>query len=178
MAGIDPRAPFYPLNIAVLTVSDTRTPDTDTSGGLLVDRLAAAGHLLADRAIVPDDVEAIRGRLRTWCEDSAVDVVIATGGTGFSPRDVTPESVRPMLDREMDGFSVVFHQASYGTVGVSTLQSRALAGQIGETFVFCVPGSTGACRDAWDLVLAQELDSRFKPCSLVGQVPRYRGVCA
>lgn len=178
MAGIDLRAPFYPLNIAVLTISDTRTTETDTSGGLLVDRLTSAGHALAGRAIVPDEVEAIRAQVRAWCEDAGVDVVIATGGTGFSPRDVTPEAIRPLLNREMDGFSVVFHQASYGTVGVSTLQSRALAGQIGETFVFCVPGSTGACRDAWDLVLGQEFDSRFKPCSLVGQIPRYRGVCA
>lgn len=178
MAGIDPRAPFYPLNIAVLTISDTRTPETDTSGGLLVDRLTNAGHALAGRAIVPDDVEAIRAQVRAWCDEAGVDVILATGGTGFSPRDVTPEAVRSLFDREMDGFSVVFHQASHGTVGVSTLQSRALAGQIGETFLFCVPGSTGACRDAWDLVLGQELDSRFKPCSLVGQIPRYRGVCA
>jgi molybdenum cofactor biosynthesis protein B len=178
MAGIDPRAPFFPLNIAVLTISDTRTENTDTSGGLLVDRLTSAGHALAARAIVTDEVEAIRAQVRAWSADAGIDVILATGGTGFSPRDVTPEAVRPLLDREMDGFSVVFHQASYGTVGVSTLQSRALAGQIGETFLFCVPGSTGACRDAWDLVLALELDSRFKPCSLVGQIPRYRGVCA
>lgn len=178
MVGIDPRAPFLPLHVAVMTISDTRTEDTDTSGGLLVDRLTAAGHQLTARAIVPDTVEAIRAQVRAWSDDPEVEVILATGGTGFSPRDVTPEAVRPLLDREMDGFAVVFHQASYGTVGVSTLQSRALAGQIGETFVFCVPGSTGACRDAWDLVLAQELDSRFKPCSLVGQIPRFRGVCA
>lgn len=178
MAGIDPRAPFLPLNIAVLTISGTRTENTDTSGGLLVDRLTGAGHALAARGIVTDEVEPIRARIRAWADDPGVDVILATGGTGFSPRDVTPEAVRPILDREMDGFAVVFHQASYGTVGVSTMQSRALAGQIGGTFVFCIPGSTGACRDAWDLVLAQELDSRFKPCSLVGQVPRYREVCA
>jgi molybdopterin adenylyltransferase len=178
MAGIDTSLPFYPLNVAVLTISDTRTDETDTSGALLASRAEAAGHRLVGRAIVADDVEAIRRRVHAWCADPEVDVIITTGGTGFSPRDVTPEAVRPLFTRDMDGFSVVFHQASAGTVGVSTLQSRALAGQVGETFVFCVPGSTGACRDAWDLVLAEELDSRFRPCSLVGQVPRYRGVCA
>jgi molybdenum cofactor biosynthesis protein B len=177
-ARIDERLPFYPLNIAVLTVSDTRDETTDTSGGLLADRLAEAGHALAGKAIVKDDVAAIQAQVKAWVADPGVDVILATGGTGFAPRDVTPEAVRPLLRREMDGFAVVFHQASYGTVGVSTLQSRALAGQIDDTFIFCVPGSTGACRDAWDLVLAEELDSRFKPCSLVGQIPRYRGVCA
>lgn len=177
-ARIDTSLPFYPLRIAVLTVSDTRTYETDTSGGLLADRIAAAGHDLVGRAIVTDDVEAIQAQVRAWADDPGVDVIVATGGTGFAPRDVTPEAVRPLLRREMDGFAVVFHQASYGTVGVSTLQSRALAGQVGDTFIFCVPGSTGACRDAWDLVLAEEFDSRFKPCSLVGQIPRYRGVCS
>jgi molybdenum cofactor biosynthesis protein B len=177
-ARIDESLPFYPLRIAVLTISDTRDARTDTSGALLAERLSAAGHELGCRAIVRDEVAAIQAQVRAWAADPAVDVILTTGGTGFSPRDVTPEAVRPLLDREMDGFAVVFHQASYRTVGVSTLQSRALAGQIGETFIFCVPGSTGACRDAWDLVLAEEFDSRFKPCSLVGQVPRYRGVCA
>lgn len=177
-AGLDASLPFYPLNIAVLTVSDTRNATTDTSGALLADRAAAAGHVIAAKAIVPDEIDAIRTQVSAWAADPGVDVILATGGTGFAPRDVTPEAVRPLLRREMEGFAVVFHQASYGTVGVSTLQSRALAGQIEETFIFCVPGSTGACRDAWDLVLAQELDSRFRPCSLVGQVPRYRGVCA
>lgn len=177
-SGIDERLPFFPLNLAVLTVSDTRTLETDTSGGLLVERLSSAGHVLKGRAIVRDDVEAIQAQVSAWVSAPEVDVILTTGGTGFSPRDVTPEAVKPLLGREMDGFSVVFHQASQGTVGVSTLQSRALAGQIGETFIFCVPGSTGACKDAWDLVLAEEFDSRFKPCSLVGQIPRYRGVCS
>lgn len=176
--GINPDLPFYPLSIAVLTVSDSRTEESDTSGGLLMQRLEAAGHRLAEKAIVTDDVADIQDQIRAWVEDPAIDVILTTGGTGFAPRDLTPEAVRPLLDRVMDGFSVVFHQVSQATVGISTLQSRALAGQIDETFVFCVPGSTGACRDAWDLVLALELDSRFKPCSLVGQVPRYRGVCA
>lgn len=177
MAGLDHNLPFYGLSIAVLTVSDTRTLDTDTSGGTLVQRLTSAGHRLAARAIVRDEVTDIQAVVRAWIADPDVDVILSTGGTGFAPRDVTPEAVRPLLDRVMDGFSVVFHQASQTTVGVSTLQSRALAGQAGETFVFCVPGSTGACKDAWDLVLAEELDSRFRPCSLVGQIPRYRGIC-
>jgi molybdenum cofactor biosynthesis protein B len=113
-----------------------------------------------------------------WANDPNVDVVISTGGTGFAPRDVTPEAVRPLFRREMDGFSVLFHQASFGTVGFSTLQSRAFAGQVDDTFVFCLPGSTGACRDGWDLVLKFELDSRYRPCSLAGQVPRLRDLCA
>jgi len=178
MAAIDEGLTFHPLNIAVLTVSDTRTEETDTSGRTLADRLQAAGHGLADRAIVADDVEAIRARVLAWAASPAVDVILSTGGTGFAPRDVTPEAVRPLLRREMDGFAIVFHQASLTTVGVSTLQSRALAGQIDETFIFCLPGSTGACRDAWDLVLRLELDSRYRPCSLAGQVPRLRDRCA
>ena len=133
--------------------------------------------MLKGKAIVHDEVDAIRGQLRIWIQDPDVDVVLTTGGTGFSPRDVTPEAVKPLFRRELEGFSVVFHLASLGTVGVATLQSRALAGQAEDTFVFCVPGSTGACRDAWDLVLAEELDSRFRPCSLVGQIPRFRGIC-
>ena len=177
MAGVNPDLPFHPLNIAVLTISDTRNEETDTSGALLVGRLTSAGHQLTGRAIAPDDVDAIRARLRMWIDDPHVDVVLTTGGTGFAPRDVTPEAVLPLLRRPMDGFAVVFHNASLGAVGVSTLQSRALAGQAEDTFIFCLPGSTGACRDGWDLVLAQELDSRFRPCSLVGQIPRFRGIC-
>lgn len=177
MAGIDESLTFHPLRIAVLTVSDTRTDDNDRSGALLVERLTAAGHELVGKAIVADHVEAIRGQIRTWSEDNLVDVIISTGGTGFAPRDVTPEAVRPLFRREMDGFAVVFHQASLGTVGLSTLQSRACAGQVGDTFVFCLPGSTGACRDGWDLVLKYELDSRYRPCSLAGQVPRLRDLC-
>lgn len=175
--GIDEALRFYPLNIAVLTVSDTRTMEMDTSGGLLAERAVAAGHELVERAIVKDEVAAIRETVSRWIADPGIDVVLTTGGTGFSPRDVTPEAIQPLFSREMDGFSIVFHQVSLGTVGVSTLQSRAFAGQAGETFVFCVPGSTGACRDAWDHVFACELDSRFRPCSLVGQIERYRGLC-
>ncbi|MGE5721311.1 MAG: molybdenum cofactor biosynthesis protein B [Sphingomonadales bacterium] len=178
MPGLDETLEFHPLNIAVLTVSDTRDEGTDRSGALLVERLTAAGHRLAGKMIVTDEVEAIRGALRSWIDEPGVDVILTTGGTGFSPRDVTPEAVKPLFRREMDGFSVVFHQASLGTVGVSTLQSRAFAGQADDTFIFCLPGSTGACRDGWDLVLALELDSRYRPCSLAGQIPRLRDVCA
>jgi len=176
MAGIDQNLPFHPLSIAVLTVSDTRTEETDRSGSLLVERLTGAGHKLAGKALVADDVEAIQSQVRAWACDPNIDVIISTGGTGFAPRDVTPEAIKPICRREMDGFSVLFHQASHGTVGLSTLQSRAFAGQVADTFVFCLPGSTGACRDGWDLVLAQELDSRYRPCSLAGLVPRLRDI--
>ena len=178
MAGIDESLVFYPLRIAVLTVSDTRNEATDKSGALLVDRLNSAGHELAGKAIVRDDVEAIRTQIQSWVDDPRTDVILSTGGTGFAPRDVTPDAVRPLLTRDMDGFAILFHQASFGTVGFSTLQSRAFAGQIGDTFIFCLPGSTGACRDGWDLVLVNELDSRYRPCSLAGQVPRLRHLCA
>lgn len=175
MPGIDDSLPFRPLRIAVLTISDTRDAANDTSGALLAERLTAAGHELADRAIARDDIEAIRACLRTWIADPAIDVILTTGGTGFSPRDVTPEAVKPLFRREMDGFSTVFHQVSLGTVGVSTLQSRALAGQAEDTFIFCLPGSTGACRDGWDNILSLELDSRYRPCSLIPHIPRLHG---
>lgn len=178
MPGIDEKLTFHPLNIAIMTVSDTRTEESDTSGALLVERLTTAGHTLAGKAIVPDDIDAIQSQMRSWIADANVDIIVSTGGTGFMPRDVTPEAVAPLLRRTMDGFSVVFHQASLGTIGISTLQSRAFAGQAEDTFIFCVPGSTGACRDAWDLVFGYEFDSRFRPCSIAGQIPRLRDVCA
>jgi len=178
LAGIDETLTFYPLRIAVLTVSDTRDEQTDTSGALLAQRLQRDGHELAGKAIVKDEIEAIRGQVKAWSDDPHIDVIVSTGGTGFAPRDVTPEAVKPLFRREMDGFSVLFHQASFGTVGLSTLQSRACAGQIEDTFVFCLPGSSGACRDGWDLVLSNELDSRYRPCSLAGQIPRLRHLCA
>ena len=174
MSGIDEDLVFHPLRIAVLTISDTRTQETDRSGALLAERLSGAGHELAGQAIVPDDVDAIRGQVSAWVADASVDLILTTGGTGFAPRDVTPEAIRPLFRREMDGFAIVFHQASMTTVGVATLQSRAFAGQIDDTFVFCLPGSTGACRDGWDLVLRHELDSRHRPCSLADQIPRLR----
>ena len=177
MAKIDQSQTFYPLNIAVLTISDSRDEKSDTSGKLLADRARDAGHVLAHHFIVKDEVEPIQSQVRAWIADPDIDIILTTGGTGFSPRDVTPEAIKPLFNREMDGFSVVFHNVSMESVGISTLQSRAFAGQAGETFVFCVPGSTGACRDAWDKVLAYELDSRYRPCSLVGQVERYRGIC-
>ena len=178
MPGIDESLSFHPLRIAVLTISDTRDAETDSSGALLVERLTSAGHELAAKGIVSDEVDAIRAAVQSWIDDDAVDLVITTGGTGFAPRDVTPEAVKPLLRREMDGFAAVFHGASWSTIGVSTVQSRAFAGQIGDSFIFCLPGSTGACRDAWDLVLGLEFDSRYRPCSLAGQIPRLRHLCA
>lgn len=177
MLGIDPTLPFHPLGMAVLTISDTRTLATDTSGALLAERLVSAGHTLYRRAIVVDDIDAIRAQLRQWLLRPEVEVILTTGGTGFSPRDNTPEAVRPLLRREMDGFSVAFHQKSLQSVGVASMQSRAFAGQAGDAFIFCVPGSTGACRDAWDGLLELEFDSRHKPCSIAGALPRLRDVC-
>ena len=174
MAGIDESLDFHPLRIAVLTISDTRDEESDRSGALLVERIEGAGHCLAAKAIVADDVDSIRTQVKAWASDQSVDVIISTGGTGFAPRDVTPEAVKPLCRREMDGFAVLFHHASQGTVGLSTLQSRAFARQVDDTFIFSLPGSTGACRDGWDLVLRDELDSRYRPCSLAGLVPRLR----
>lgn len=174
MPGIDENLLFHPLRIAVLTISDTRTRDNDTSGDLLVSRVEEAGHLLADRALVLDSVQLIRERVLTWIEDQNVDVVITTGGTGFTQRDNTPEAIKPLFRREMDGFSILFHMASFATVGISTLQSRAFAGQLEGAFVFCLPGSPGACRDGWDKVLALELDSRYRPCSIVAHIPQFK----
>ncbi len=178
MPGIDESLTFHPLNIAVLTVSDTRTHENDTSGQALVDRLGAAGHVLAGRALVTDDVAAIQAQIKSWIVDPAVDIILTTGGTGFTARDSTPEAVKPLLDKEMDGFSVVFHQKSMASVGVATMQSRAFAGQAGDSFIFCIPGSTGACKDAWDGLLELEFDSRHRPCSIAGALPRLREMAA
>ena len=178
MPGIDESLPFYPLGMAVLTISDTRTLETDTSGALLADRLTGAGHVLRDRAIVTDDIPAIRRQVEAWLARPEIEIILTTGGTGFSPRDNTPEAVKPLLRREMDGFSAAFHAKSLQSVGVATMQSRAFAGQAGDAFIFCVPGSTGACRDAWDGLLELECDSRHKPCSIAGALPRLRDVCA
>ena len=178
MAGIDENLTFYPLGIAVLTISDTRDEVTDTSGSLLVERLTSAGHILIDRAIVRDDIEEIQKSLQRWITNEEVEIILTTGGTGFSPRDNTPEAVKPLLRREMDGFAIAFQQKSLQTVGVAAMQSRAFAGQAGDSFIFCVPGSTGACRDAWDGLLELELDSRHKPCSIAGALPRLRDICS
>ncbi|MDB5512925.1 MAG: molybdenum cofactor biosynthesis protein [Enterovirga sp.] len=167
-----PGRAFVPLSIAVLTVSDTRTLAEDRSGDTLADRLAAAGHALGDRAVVQDDVEAIRARVRAWIADPAIDVIITTGGTGFTGRDVTPEAIEPLFEKRMDGFSAVFHRISYDKIGVSTVQSRATAGVAGATYIFCLPGSPGACRDAWDGILQSQLDYRHRPCNFVEIMPR------
>ena len=178
MAGIDESLTFYPLGVAVLTISDTRNEETDTSGALLVERLTGAGHNLRDRAIVRDDVDAIQAVLQRWIANLEIEIILTTGGTGFSPRDNTPEAVKPLLRREMDGFAIAFQQKSLQTVGVAAMQSRAFAGQAGDCFIFCIPGSTGACRDAWDGLLELEFDSRHKPCSIAGALPRLRDVCS
>jgi molybdopterin adenylyltransferase len=172
MSRIDETRPFIPVGIAVLTVSDTRTLADDRSGDTLVERLTAAGHKLADRAIVPDDREAIVGKVKSWIADPAVDVVITTGGTGFTGRDVTPEALEPIFEKRMDGFSFAFHQLSYAKIGTSTVQSRATGGVVGSTYIFCVPGSPGACRDAWDGILSLQLDFRHRPCNFVEIMPR------
>jgi molybdopterin adenylyltransferase len=171
-AELFPDRVFVPLGIAVIAVSDTRTLETDTAGALLVSLLEADGHRAAGREVVPDDRQAIRAAVQRCVVDPEVQVVLTTGGTGFSGRDVTPEAVEPLFDKRMDGFSVLFHQYSATTVGTSSLQSRATAGLIGETFVFVLPGSRGACRDAWEGILRHQLDYRHKPCNFVELMPR------
>jgi molybdenum cofactor biosynthesis protein B len=163
---------FVPVSIAVITVSDTRTAADDRSGDTLAQRLVAAGHRLAGRAIVPDDRDRIRASVQGFAADPGVDVVITTGGTGFTGRDVTPEALEPLFDKRMDGFSAVFHRLSFDKIGTSTIQSRATAGLVGTTFVFVLPGSPGACRDAWDGILSQQLDYRHRPCNFVELMPR------
>jgi molybdenum cofactor biosynthesis protein B len=170
---IDETKPFHPVRIAVLTVSDTRTPENDTSGDTLVERLTGAGHLLADRALLRDDVEKVRAQLSRWIASPDVDVVITTGGTGLTGRDVTVEAMRPLFEKEIDGFSVIFHQISYEKVGTSTIQSRACAGLARGTLLFALPGSTGAVKDGWDGILKWQLDARHKPCNFVELMPRF-----
>jgi molybdopterin adenylyltransferase len=165
--------PFIPVSFAVLTVSDTRSLEEDRSGATLAERIAAAGHKLAAREIVPDDRRKIRAIVKRWIADEDIDVVITTGGTGFTGRDVTPEAVEPLFDKRMDGFSVIFHTISQVKIGTSTIQSRATAGLAGETFVFCLPGSPGACRDAWDGILVKQFDYRQAPCNFVEIMPRF-----
>jgi molybdenum cofactor biosynthesis protein B len=172
MPGLDPSRPFIPLSIAVLAVSDTRDLADDKSGATLAERVEAAGHKLAARAIVKDDIKTIRAKVKAWIKDKNIDVVITTGGTGFTGRDVTPEAVEPLFEKRMDGFSVAFHQVSLGKIGSSTIQSRATAGVANSTYIFCVPGSPGACRDAWDEILVHQLDYRHRPCNFVEILPR------
>lgn len=172
MAGIDETRPFVPVRIAVLTMSDTRTLADDKSGDLLAGRIKDAGHILADRTILKDDAAVIRAKVESWIKDPSVDCVITTGGTGFTGRDVTPEAVMPLFEKHIDGFSVLFHMLSYKNVATSTMQSRACGGVAHGTYIFCLPGSPGACRDAWDGILVYQLDLRHRPCNLVEIMPR------
>lgn len=164
---IDTERAFTALGLAVLTISDTRDAGNDTSGDLLAERIGAAGHHLRARAVIRDDMAAIQQQVKAWIEDPGVDVVITNGGTGLRPRDVTPEALRRLFDREFEGFLVLWHLISYETVGVSTLQSRACAGIAGNTVIYVLPGSTGACKDGWDKLISLQIDSRHRPCSIV-----------
>jgi molybdopterin adenylyltransferase len=170
--GLDQSRPFTPVRVAVLTVSDSRDESSDTSGDVLAGRITAAGHELAGRAIVRDDIEKIRGQVKAWVASGTVDAVITTGGTGITGRDVTPEALEPLFNKKIDGFSVIFHLVSYQSVGLSTLQSRATAGIVEGVFVFCLPGSNGAVKDGWDKVISAQLDSRHGPCNMVELMPR------
>lgn len=175
MAGIDESRPFHPMRIAVLTVSDTRDEAKDKSGRTLVERLEAAGHELAGKAVIADDLEDIQNALAGWIADPGVDVVISTGGTGLMKRDVTPEAATPLFEKHLDGFSALMHMVSYRTVGTSTMQSRSTAGLANDTLIFVLPGSPGACRDAWDEILRFQLDSRHMPCNFTEILPRFKG---
>jgi len=168
---IDETKPRKSVRVAVLTVSDTRDASSDTSGDLLAARVTGDGHELHRRAVVRDDVEAIRAQVLAWVKEG-VEAIVSTGGTGLTGRDVTPEAIRPLFDKEIDGFSTIFHLVSYQTVGLSTLQSRALAGIVQGVFVFCLPGSNGAVKDGWDKVISAQLDSRHGPCNMVEKMPR------
>ena len=172
MSRIDETRPFIPVSIAVLTVSDTRSLEDDKSGATLAARIEEAGHVLAAREIVTDDTEAIRAIVSAWTQRDDIDVVITTGGTGFTGRDVTPEALEPLFEKRMDGFSEVFHRISYDKIGTSTIQSRATGGVMNATYVFVLPGSPGACKDAWDGILKPQLDYRHMPCNFVEIMPR------
>jgi molybdenum cofactor biosynthesis protein B len=172
MPRLDETRPFIPVRIAVLTVSDTRTSADDKSGDTLAGLLAADGHELADRAIERDNIEAIRARVQGWIIDPSIDVVITTGGTGFTGRDVTPEAVKPLFEKEIDGFSTIFHLISYEKIETSTIQSRACGGVAHGTYIFCLPGSPGACKDGWNGILKWQLDNRHRPCNFVEIMPR------
>jgi len=172
MTSADATPEFKPLNIAVLTVSDTRSAEDDRSGNILVERLTAAGHNLADRTIVKDEVAAITAQLGQWIDHPEVEVVLATGGTGVTGRDVTPEAFARVCEKEIPGFGELFRMISYKIIGTSTIQSRATAGVAANTYLFALPGSPGACRDAWDHILADQLDIRHKPCNFAELLPR------
>ncbi len=172
MAGIDETRAFVPIRIAILTMSDTREMADDKSGNLLATLAGDAGHAIAARALVKDDIAAIRTTVEGWIADPLIDCILTTGGTGFTGRDVTPEAITPLFDKVIDGFSIVFHMLSYQSVATSTIQSRACAGVAGGTYIFCLPGSPGACRDAWDGILKLQLDARHRPCNLIEIMPR------
>jgi molybdenum cofactor biosynthesis protein B len=165
---------FIPVNIAVLTVSDSRTEETDKSGRLLCDRIQSAGHTLAEKAIVPDNIYQIRAVVSRWIADEAVQAIITTGGTGVTGRDGTPEAMQPLLDKEISGFGEIFRMISYQDIKTSTIQSRALAGVANGTYIFCLPGSAGACRTGWDELIQDQLDVRHSPCNLAELMPRLR----
>jgi len=165
---------FLAVNIAVLTVSDTRTEADDRSGDVLVERLQGAGHRLAARAIVKDEIAAIADRFRQWADDPGIEIIIATGGTGLTGRDVTPEALAQVADKDIPGFGELFRMLSYEKIKTSTIQSRACAGVVNGTYIFAVPGSPGACKDAWDLILVHQLDIRFRPCNFVELMPRLK----
>jgi len=173
MAGIDETLIFKPVTVAVLTVSDSRTRENDTSGDILQSRIEAAGHKVLGREIVRDTIEGVRAQLQSWIDETQIDVIISTGGTGLTGRDITVEAVTPLFDKVIDGFSVVFHQESFKTIGLSTLQSRACAGLAQGTIIFCLPGSNGAVKDGWDKVIAAQLDSRHRPCNMIDLMPRF-----
>ena len=172
MAGIDESKQFVPLKFAVLTISDSRSLKDDKSGALLVQRIVSVGHRVSERSLVPDDVEAIRARVKAWIAEPMIDVIITTGGTGFTGRDVTPEAVEPLFEKKMDAFSALFLVISFPKIGTSAIQSRATAGVAGSTYIFCLPGSPGACKDAWDEILVHQLDYRHGPCNFVEIMPR------
>ena len=172
MPGIDETRQFIPLRIAVLTISDTRELADDKSGSTLAERIAKAGHAVCARAIVTDDVSKIQAQVKTWITDPAIDVVITTGGTGFTGRDVTPEALEPLFEKRMEGFATLFLMVSHAKIGTSAIQTRATAGVAGATYIFCVPGSPGACKDAWDDILVHQLDYRYRPCNFVEIMPR------
>ena len=176
MSPTDNEAPFKPLRMAVLTVSDSRTIETDTSGQTLVERLTEVGHMLADRGIEPDDIFRLRAVVSAWIDDETIDCILITGGTGITGRDSTPEAIEPLLVRPIPGFGELFRHFSLEEIGPSTIQSRAFAGTANATLIFGLPGSTGACRTAWDRILSSQLDSRTRPCNFVSLIPRLKEV--
>jgi molybdenum cofactor biosynthesis protein B len=171
---IDPERTLTPVNLAVMTISDSHDPGTDSSGDLLAERISAAGHALKARAIVGFDKARIQAQARAWIDDPGIDIIVSNGGTGLKPREVAPEAFRGLFDRELEGFAVLWHLVSYETVGVSTMQSRACAGIAGNTVIYVLPGSNGACRDGWDRLIGLQIDSRYRPCSILEALPRFQ----